>query len=112
MVNEQDQQHLEWLGGSSIRVVLDSAATAGQLTVISVLQDGDASPLHQHQREDEAFFLTSGSAVVWSGDDRWEVAAGGVAFLTRGVPHAYRITPDDTRMPTLCTLGGAESFSS
>lgn len=111
VANVQQQQELEWLGGSRMRVLLDADATAGALTAVATtLQSGDAAPVHVHSREDEVFVLLSGSAVVWSGDDRYEVGPGGVAFLPRDVPHTYRITSDDTRMLTLCTPGGLEGF--
>ena len=111
VANSDDQQQLEWLGGSSMSVLLDAAATGGALSAMStLLQAGDAAPVHVHSREDEVFLLLSGSAVVWAGDDRYEVGPGGVAFLPRDLPHTYRITSDDTRMLTLCTPAGIEGF--
>lgn len=104
-------QQLSWIGGSTLSVLLDSAATGGSLMVMSSeLSAGDAAPLHQHSREDEAFLLLTGSAVVWCGDDRFAVGPGAVAFLPRDVPHTYRITSDNTRMLTLCTPAGLEGF--
>ncbi len=109
--NVSDQQRLAWLGQTEVAVLLDAAATAGQLTMVeSLLQTGDCAPVHVHSREDEAFLMLSGSAVVWSGDDRYELGAGGVAWLPRDVPHTYRITSDDSRMLTMCTPGGLEGF--
>lgn len=106
-----DQQQLAWLGGSTVSVLLDAAATGRALTaLLSELSEGDASPVHQHSREDEVFLLLSGSAVVWCGEQRYELDAGGVAFLPRDVPHTYRITSDGTRMLTLCTPAGLEGF--
>lgn len=107
----EDHQRLEWLGGSTMTVLLDSAATDGQLMVTSTsLADGDAAPLHVHAREDEVFVVLTGSVVIWCGEDRREVGPGGVAFLPRDVPHAYRATSKDTRVMTLTTPGGLEGF--
>lgn len=111
VANVEDQQHLEWLGGSRMSVLLDAEATAGSLAAMSTLLNrGDAAPVHVHSREDEVFVLLSGSAVVWVADDRHEVGPGGVAFLPRDVPHTYRITSDETRMLTLATPAGLEGF--
>lgn len=111
VANAGEQQQLEWLGGSRMSVLLDSAVTGGTLTVLrTVLQRGDAAPVHVHRDEDEVFVLLSGSAVVWVGDDRYEVGPGGVAFLPRHLPHTYRITEDDTQMLTLATPAGIEGF--
>lgn len=111
VADAQDHQQLAWLGRSTVQVLLDSAATGGALTALSSeLRAGDAAPVHVHSREDEVFLLLSGSAVVWCGDDRYEVGPGGVAFLPRDVPHTYRVTEDGTRMLTLCTPAGLEGF--
>lgn len=106
-----EHQRLGWIGGSTLSILLDSAATGGSLMVMSSeLSAGDAAPLHQHSREDEVFLLLTGSAVVWCGDERFELGAGGVAYLPRDVPHTYRVTSDQTRMLTLCTPAGLEGF--
>ncbi len=44
------------------------------------------------------------------GEQRREVSAGGVAFLPRGLPHAYRVTSDFVDVITLCTPAGIERF--
>ena len=111
IANVEDQQHLAWLGTSSLHVLLDGSHTGGQLTALSSeLGIGDAAPVHVHSREDEVFLLVSGGAVVWSGEHRYELGPGGVAFLPRDVPHTYRITSDASRMITLCTPSGLEGF--
>lgn len=70
---------------------------------------GSASPLHVHGREDEMFIVLDGAATVVVGDARYDLRAGGVAFLPRDVPHAYRIT-EDAHILTLCTPAGLEEF--
>ena len=70
---------------------------------------GSASPMHVHGREDEVFRLVEGSATLYLGDERFILGAGGVAFLPREVPHAYRITAD-AHMLTLATPAGLEGF--
>jgi quercetin dioxygenase-like cupin family protein len=106
-----DHQQLEWIGGSLMTVLLDADATGGQLTVIRTqLRRGDASPLHMHSNEDEMFVLLKGSGIFWAGEERHEVEEGGVVFLPRNLPHAYRMTSDTVDLLTLCTPGGIEKF--
>ena len=110
LANEEAQQKLEWLSGQPVSVLLDSATSAGQLMILrSTPPAGSASPLHVHGREDEVFILISGAALVVVGDATHEVRAGGVAFLPRDIPHAYRIT-DDAHLLTICTPAGLEGF--
>jgi mannose-6-phosphate isomerase-like protein (cupin superfamily) len=69
LAQSDQQQNLEWLDGGTLALLLDGAATAGQLTVGRfALGKGSASPFHLHTREDEVFLLIKGSALVWSGD--------------------------------------------
>ena len=110
IANVEEQQQIEWLSGHPVSVLLDSATTAGQLMVLrSTPPAGSASPMHVHGREDEVFIMISGEALVVVGDQTRELHAGGVAFLPREIPHAYRITAD-AHMLTICTPGGLEQF--
>lgn len=107
---DEEHQRLEWLSGHPMKVLFDAAATGGQLTVLeSAPPAGSASPLHVHSREDEMFILLSGSVLVVVGDTRQELHAGGVTFLPRDVPHAYRVI-EDAHVLTLCTPAGLEGF--
>lgn len=110
VANAEAQQQLEWLSGHPMSVLLDSEASGGQLMVLrSTPHAGSASPLHVHGREDEVFVLLSGAAIVVVGDQTYELRAGGVAYLPRDIPHAYRITADADLL-TLCTPAGLEEF--
>ncbi len=84
-------QRLAYTGGAELAVILDAAITGGQLTVIeSHSRRGDASPVHVHGRDDEAFLLLDGAMTVWVGESRHQLWPGGIAFLPRGIPHAVR----------------------
>jgi len=110
VANAAEHQQIEWIGGGIMSVLFDTKATDGQLTVLrSRLPKGSAAPVHVHSREDEMFVLLQGSGVFWSGEHRYEVGEGGVVFLPRDVPHAYRLT-DDVDMLTLCVPSGVEEF--
>jgi quercetin dioxygenase-like cupin family protein len=105
-----EHQQLEWIGGSTISVLLDGQNTGGQLTLLrTALRKGDASPVHVHGNEDEMFVVLKGSGIFWVGEDRYEVGDGGVVFLPREIPHAYRFT-SDVDLLTLCTRAGIEGF--
>ena len=89
------QQQLEWLDGGTLTVLLDAAATDGQLMMGRFdVRRGEAPPYHKHLHDDEIFMLIAGTALVWYDDQEYELAEGGVVFLPKNVPHAYRITSD------------------
>src|SRR5947207_10413435 len=87
----REHQWLGWAAGREMAVILDSAATGGQLTVIDAhTRRCDATPVHVHSRDDEAFLLLDGAMTVWVGDQRHQLQPGGIAFLPRNIPHANR----------------------
>ncbi len=105
------QQQLEWLRDTTLSMLLDGAATDGNLTVGRFdLGEGDAAPYHLHTREDEVFLLIKGTALMWCGDDEAELSEGGIIYLPRNIPHAYRITSPRADMLMICTPGGSEGF--
>jgi quercetin dioxygenase-like cupin family protein len=105
------QQQLEWLDGGTLTMLLDGAATDGQLMMGRFdVSEGEAPPVHMHTREDEVFMLIKGTALVWYDDQEYELAEGGVVFLPRGVPHAYRITSAKADLLMINTPGGIEGM--
>jgi quercetin dioxygenase-like cupin family protein len=111
LAQREDQQQLEWIGGSTFSVLLDAEATDGRLTVgrfdVSL---GEAPPFHMHNNEDEVFLLLSGSALVWVGEEEHELREGGIAFLPRRIPHGYRITSEKADLLLIAPPGGLEKM--
>lgn len=92
-------------------MILDSATTGGQLAVVDFKgRRGDASPVHIHSRDDEAFLLLEGAVTVWVGDKRAQLLPDGIGFLPRQLPHAYRLDAD-SRMLVFSTPAGQEEFT-
>ena len=111
LAQPDQQQKLEWLDNGVLTMVLDSAATDGQLMMGRFdVARGEAPPYHKHLHEDEIFMLISGTALVWYDDQQHELAEGGVVFLPRGVPHAYRITSERADLLMINTPGGIEGM--
>jgi mannose-6-phosphate isomerase-like protein (cupin superfamily) len=111
LAQPEQQQNLEWLAGGTLTMLLDSPATEGRLTVgrFTVARD-EAPPYHVHTREDEVFLLIKGTALVWCDDVQTELAEGGIVYLPRNVPHAYRITSDQADLLMICTPAGIEGM--
>ncbi len=111
LAQRDQQERLEWLDGGVLSLLLDGAATDGQLMVGRfAVRRGEAPPYHVHTREDEVFLLIEGTALLWSDGRRSELSAGGVAFLPRGVPHGYRITSPTADLLMICTPSGIEGM--
>lgn len=106
-----EHEQLEWLDGGVMRMMLDGEKTGGQLTMMRTpARGGTASVVHVHHSEDEIIVLLQGRGIFWVGDQRWELSEGGVLFLPRNVPHAYRLTSPTVDLLTICTPAGCEDF--
>lgn len=111
LANTDQQQTLEWIGGGLLTILLDSQATEGQLTVgLFDAPKGEAPPVHLHTREDEVLVLLKGEALVWVGDERHELSAGGAVYLPRNIPHGYRITSERADLLLIATPAGMEEM--
>ena len=105
------QQQLEWLDGGTLAILLDGAATDGQLMVGRFdVSEGEAPPYHRHTHEDEVFMLIEGTALVWVDDQEMELAEGGIVFLPKMIPHAYRITSKRADLLMINTPAGIEGM--
>ena len=111
LAQPEQQQQLEWLDGGTLAMLLDGKSTGGQLMMGRFdVSKGEAPPYHKHTREDEVFMLIKGTALVWYDDQEYELAEGGVVFLPKGVPHAYRITSEKADLLMINTPAGIEGM--
>jgi len=111
LAQPEQQQKLEWLDGGTLAMLLDGKATDGQLMMGRFdVAKGEAPPYHKHTREDEVFMLIKGTALVWCDDQEYELAEGGVVFLPKQIPHAYRITSAKADLLMINTPAGIEDM--
>lgn len=105
------QQQLDWLDGGTLAILLDGAATNGQLMIGRFdVSEGEAPPYHKHLHEDEIFLLIKGTALVWCDDQEYELEEGGVVFLPKQIPHGYRITSKTADLLMINTPAGIEGM--
>ncbi len=111
LAQPEQQQHLEWLDDGTLTMLLDGAATNGQLMMGRFdVKEGEAPPYHKHLHEDEIFMLIKGTALVWYDDQEYELAEGGVVFLPKNMPHGYRITSATADLLMINTPAGIEGM--
>jgi quercetin dioxygenase-like cupin family protein len=111
LAQPEQQQQLEWLDGGTLAILLDGAASNGQLMIGRFdVREGEAPPYHKHTREDEVFMLIKGTALVWADDQETELSEGGIVFLPKNIPHAYRITSKRADLLMINTPAGIEGM--
>jgi mannose-6-phosphate isomerase-like protein (cupin superfamily) len=98
------------VAGFAQHVKAVAAVTAGSLTVMeSTVTQGP--PRHVHGREDECFYVLTGTMVVSCGDDVFEAGPGSFVFLPRGVPHTFRAAGDgQADVLFIAVPGGIEHY--
>ncbi len=106
-----DGERDRWFVGTWLRIVAGAADTDGMMTVMEQrAPQGFSPPLHVHHHEDTALFVLDGELSVRVGDARLELAAGGFAWLPRGVPHSFLVRSPDARLIELAAPGGVDGF--
>jgi mannose-6-phosphate isomerase-like protein (cupin superfamily) len=111
LAQPDQQQQLEWLDRGTLAMLLDGAATNGQLMIGRFeVGLGEAPPYHMHTREDEVFLLIKGTALVWCDDEETELSEGGIVYLPKNIPHAYRITSQRADLLMINTPAGIEGM--
>lgn len=100
-------------GGGPWRTRVVGADTGGLLAIgdahMPPMSSGPS--LHVHSREDEASYVVEGVLTVVLGDARFEVPAGGVAWLPRGVPHTFaNLTAEPVRVVGMIVPTGLEGM--
>ena len=75
------------------------------------MAEGKVTPLHTHPDADEAFYVLEGEIVVHVDGEDHKVGPGGFALAPRGVPHAFLVTSEGTRLLTAGSAPPNMTFS-
>ena len=96
-----------WYKGILATQLAGEADTGGAFDfVVSKMRKGTEPPPHVHAREDEFFYILSGSIRSYTGGQVFEVAAGESMFLPKGKPHAFLVQSDEVHVITVITPAG------
>ncbi len=101
------------VGGDGWEIRFTGADTAGALVSgegsVPPLHAGP--PLHVHSNETELFFVLEGVLTVQIGEERFEVPAGGLAWLPPGIPHTFaNLGQVPVRLTSVITPAGLEEM--
>ena len=100
------------LGGTSHNFKLVGSDTGGQFALMeATIQPGVLVIPHRHTHEDELTIVLEGEAGLRAGDQEFQVGAGFVIFIPRGIPHAIW-NPTDTpgRAISIFSPAGLENY--
>ena len=111
-VREAHEGEQRWFcGGGLITFKATEQETGGALLLFEdQLTAGKLTPLHVHPDADETFCMLEGDIELFLDGERRALGPGGIAFIPRGVPHAFMVTSQQARMWCVQTPGSGEAF--
>jgi quercetin dioxygenase-like cupin family protein len=104
-------EDLDMGDGSVLSLKVTGRQSRGLVTVLEGVVRSGGPPLHVHGAEDEVVIVLEGQLDYQVGDERGELAAGGLLWFPRQVPHAVaNLTGEPCRFITVVTPSGIEDF--
>jgi quercetin dioxygenase-like cupin family protein len=111
ILTPETQQSL-WFLGALIQIRAGAGATGGRLAIVEHhAERGLGSPVHRHRVDDETFLVLEGELRVEVDGQSRAAGTGAVAFLPRGLPHAFVVTSAQARYLTIHTPAGFDQFA-
>ena len=110
--NSNERRWLETRPGEHCFIHVSAEDTNRLYSLLEIVSSsGDGTPLNVHEREGEHIFVIEGTARIAYGDKIFDVQAGDVATLRKGIPHAWgNRTNADLRIAVLAFPGGCEGI--
>lgn len=111
-VRDCDEGERRWFSGGGVHTWKATESDTGGAFLLfeDDLDQGKATPLHQHPGAEETFYMLEGEILLSLDGQQLTLHPGGSAVIPRGVPHAFLVTSPRARMLCLQTPGGGESF--
>jgi len=112
LVTKSSNANSVWMNGDIYTILLESKHTAGSISILeAVVPPGGGPPRHNHENEDEIFYVTHGELEISAGDVTYTAAQGSLVFIPRGVMHGFKNkTKDFSKQLLIFTPGGFEGF--
>lgn len=113
VVRNTDEHERRWFygGGTHTWLAHDRETADAFLLFEDDVETGKRTPLRTHPESDETFYVLDGTIILHVDGVEHELRTGGVAFVPRGVPHAFLVTSEPgARLLCLHTPGGGEAF--
>jgi quercetin dioxygenase-like cupin family protein len=112
VVTPQEAGENLWFGGGLVTFKVTSEQSGGVLCLIEhAASRGKRTPLHLHPDSDETVYVLEGELLLHIDGIEYMAGPGAVAWIPRGVPHAFLVTSELERSLWAVTPGGAmEAF--
>ena len=111
IMRNRDECEERWFAGGGLMTWLVKAEETGrQFFVFDIrMEGGKVTPLHTHPA-DETMIMLDGEILMHMDGVEQRVAAGGLVFAPRAVPHAFTVVSESARLLSLHTPGTCQDF--
>ncbi|HXG39505.1 MAG TPA: quercetin 2,3-dioxygenase [Candidatus Limnocylindrales bacterium] len=100
-----------WTLGGRFTIKLSGPVAGGHVSLIETLATRAAEPpLHIHHREDEAWYILDGQMTFHVDGQVVTARTGSFVFAPRGLPHAFTVDVEPTRVLLVALPAGFERF--
>ncbi|MGQ4600115.1 cupin domain-containing protein [Nocardia sp. R6R-6] len=112
LVVRAEERDSRWFFGDLTEIIATGEQTEGRFTLFHThTKPNGQPPLHEHDDEDECFFILEGSVTFWAADFTATLHPGDFILLPRHVPHTFQVSPDqEARWITILAPAGFEKF--
>ena len=101
-----------WSLGGRFATLASGSTTDGHLDLLEATAwRSTEPPLHVHEREDEAWYVLEGQLTFQVGSETFVAGTGAFAFAPRGLPHAFTVDVEPTRVLVLALPSGFAGFA-
>src|SRR3712207_5584356 len=101
-----------WSVGGRFTIKIDGDEAEGRVSLVEVVAFRTTEPpLHIHHSEDEAWYVLDGRITFYVGDESFVAGPGTLVYGPKGVPHAFTVDIEPTRVLVLATPSGFEHFA-
>jgi quercetin dioxygenase-like cupin family protein len=101
-----------WIAGDTLTFKASAADTGSAYTLIEILTaPGEGPPQHNHDNEDETFYVLDGRFEILVGERVIDAGPGTFALVPRGTVHRFRCVAErPSRILVMFAPGGIEGF--
>jgi len=111
VVRASERENL-WFLGDLIQPIITTEMTQGRfMMALTHSKAGSEPPLHEHDGEDEIFYVLEGEISFWAADTQVTLGPGDCILMPKDVPHIFRVSPDsEAKWLVMSAPGGLDDF--
>lgn len=101
-----------WSLGGRFTVKVGESDSGGRFALVECLAFRSTEPpLHIHRNEDEAWYVLDGKMTFRVAEETLEAPGGSFVFAPKGIPHAFTVDVEPTRVLVFASPAGFERFA-